>query len=214
MNSPGYDIRRATLEDCAVLPEVERVSGLLFKSHAGDLGIPDAMYEEPNPVETFAAAQRDGRLWVAAASDGEIVGFALVVDIEGYAHLDELDVLPLHGRRGIGSALLARVCSWAKDTGYAAVALRTFRDVEWNAPFYQRRGFRVVDSAALSTAHLGLEASERQRGLRTDIRVTMACQTADLRIKPTPVAGASGRVSPDSASGARLENRRQSGSNS
>jgi GNAT superfamily N-acetyltransferase len=214
MSVPGYDIRLATPEDVPALPEIERVCGLLFKTHTADLGIPDEVYENPNSVETFAAAQTAGRLWVSAASGGEIVGFALVMDIEGYAHLDELDVLPLHGDRGIGSALLAGVCSWAKDTGYPAVTLRTFRDVQWNAPFYQRRGFRVVDSAALSTAHLGLEASERQRGLRTDIRVTMACQTADLRIKPTPVAGASGRVSPDSASGARLENRRQSGSNS
>jgi GNAT superfamily N-acetyltransferase len=177
MNPPGYDIRQAAPKDVAVLPDIERPAGLLFKTHAGDLGIPDEMYEDPNSIETFAAAQKAGRLWVAAASGGEIVGFALVVDIEGYAHLDELDVLPPHGRRGVGSALLARVCSWAKEEGYPAVTLRTFRDVQWNAPFYQRRGFRIVDSAALSAAHLGLEASERQRGLRTDIRVTMAYET-------------------------------------
>ena len=174
MNSLGYAIRLALPEDVAVLPEVERLAGRLFKTYPGDLGIPEEMYEHPNSVETFAAAQRAGRLWVATVSGGELVGFALVMEIEGYAHLDELDVLPLHGGQGIGSALLATVCSWAKDTGYSAVTLRTFRDVPWNAPFYQSRGFRIVDSAALSAAHLGLEASERRRGLRTDIRVTMA----------------------------------------
>ena len=52
------------------------------------------------------------------------------------------------------------------------------RDVPWNAPFYGHRGFRIVDGAALSTAHAGLEESERQRGLRTDLRVTMAYETA------------------------------------
>jgi GNAT superfamily N-acetyltransferase len=181
MSSSCYVIRLAAPEDVPALPEIERVSGLLFKTHAGDLGIPDEIYESPNSVETFAAAQTAGRLWVATASSGEIVGFALVVDIEGYAHLDELDVLPLHGRRGVGTALLARVCSWAKERGYPAVTLRTFRDVRWNAPFYQKWGFRIVDSAALSAAHLGLEASERQRGLRTDIRVTMAYETAAAR---------------------------------
>jgi GNAT superfamily N-acetyltransferase len=121
---------------------------------------------------------RAGRLWVAAASGGTPVGFALIMEIEGYAHLDELDVLPVHGRQGIGSTLLTIVRAWAKDTGHPAVTLRTFREVPWNAPFYQRRGFHVVESAALSAGHLRLEASERQRGLRTDIRVTMAHETA------------------------------------
>ena len=178
MNSPGFDIRRAIPEDVAVLPEIERLAGHLFKTYPGDLGIPEEMYEAPNSVETFAAAQGAGRLWVASASGGELVGFALVMEFEGYAHLEEIDVLPTYGGKGIGSALLARVCSWAKDTGYPAVTLRTFRDVPWNAPFYQSRGFRIVDSAALSAAHVRLEASERQHGLRTDIRVTMAYETA------------------------------------
>lgn len=176
MNSPGCDIRLAEPGDVAVLPEIERLAGLLFKTYPGDLGIPEEMYDEPNDVETFAAAQRAGRLWVATES-GAPVGFALVMEIEGYAHLDEIDVLPTHGGQGIGSALLATVCAWAKDMDYLAVTLRTFRDVPWNAPFYQRRGFRIVDSAALSAAHVELETSERRRGLRTDIRVTMAFDT-------------------------------------
>jgi GNAT superfamily N-acetyltransferase len=176
MNAPGYDIRLCP-QDVAVLPEIERLAGLLFKTYPGDLGIPEEMYEQPNSIETFTAAQMAGRLWVATTSDGEVVGFALVMEIGGCAHLDEIDVLPSHGARGIGSALLAAVCSWAKDTGHRAVTLRTFRDVPWNAPFYQSRGFRVADSSALSAAHQGLEVSERQRGLRTDIRVTMAYDT-------------------------------------
>jgi len=178
MNSPRFDIRRAIPEDVAVLPEIERLAGHLFKTYPGELGIPEEMYENPNSVETFATAQGAGRLWVATASGGELVGFALVMEIEWYAHLEEIGVLPTYGGKGIGSALLARVCSWAKDTGYPAVTLRTFRDVPWNAPFYQSRGFRIVDNAALSAAHVRLEASERQHGLRTDIRVTMAYETA------------------------------------
>lgn len=167
-------IRSAIPADVAALPEIERLAGYLFKSWPGDLGISEEIYENPNSVEAFAAAQNAGHLWVATASGGKLVGFAMVLEIGGYAHLEEIDVLPAYGGKGIGSALLARVCSWAKDSGYPAVTLRTFRDVPWNAPFYQRRGFRIVDSVALSSAHLKLEALERQRGLRTDIRVTMA----------------------------------------
>lgn len=168
----------AVAEDVSVLPEIERLAGLLFKTYPGDLGIPEELYEQPNSVETFAAAQRVGRLWVATTSAGNPVGFALVQEIDGYAHLEEIDVLPSHGRQGVGSSLLSAVCSWAKDSGYPAVTLRTFRDVPWNAPFYQRQGFHFVKSEALSEGHLELETSERKRGLRTDIRVTMAYETA------------------------------------
>jgi GNAT superfamily N-acetyltransferase len=178
MESRQLDIRLAEPQDVAALPEIERVAGLLFKTHPADLGIPDDMYDRPNSVETFTAAQEAGALWVACGAAREPIGFALVLDITGFAHLEELDVLPSYGRRGVGSALLATVCDWASTAGYPAVTLRTFRDVPWNAPFYQRRGFQVVESAALSAGHVRLEASERQRGLRTDLRVTMIFSTA------------------------------------
>jgi GNAT superfamily N-acetyltransferase len=178
MNPKKFHIRSAIPEDVVTLPEIERLAGYMFKSYPGDLGISEEIYENPNTVETFAAAQEAGLLWVATASGGEPVGFALVIEIEGYAHLEEIDVLPAFGCNGIGSELLAKVCSWAKEKGYPAVTLRTFRDVPWNAPFYHSRGFRIVDSAMLSPVHVQLEALELERGLRTDIRVTMVYEIA------------------------------------
>jgi GNAT superfamily N-acetyltransferase len=178
MAPEGYRILLARSRDVAALPEIERLAGLMFKSYPADLGIREEMYEQPNSVETFASAQEAGRLWVARTEGCAIIGFALVFVISGFAHLDELDVLPQYGRRGVGSALLAAVCAWARAEGFPAVTLRTFRDVPWNAPFYARRGFRVVESSALSAEHVRLEASERQRGLRTELRVTMAYETA------------------------------------
>jgi GNAT superfamily N-acetyltransferase len=178
MNSQRYDVRLALPADVAALPELERLAGLMFKTYPEELGISEEMYQHPNSVETFAAAQNAERLWVAVGPGGDLIGFALILELAGYAHLDELDVLPSHGRQGIGSALLTTVCSWAKEAGYPAVTLRTFRDVPWNAPFYQKRGFSIVESATLSERHVGLEASEQQRGLRTDVRVTMVYQTA------------------------------------
>ena len=161
-----------------MLPGVERASALLFKSCAIDLGLTEDIYEHGNAIGTFEQALHAGHLWVASAPGTAVVGFAMVLRIGAYAHLDELDVLPEHGRRGIGSALLRTVCSWAKENGYRAVTLRTFRDVAWNGPFYQRLGFQVVESSLLSPRHLELESIEQRRGLRTDMRVTMMCNLA------------------------------------
>jgi GNAT superfamily N-acetyltransferase len=172
MNAPPHAVALASPDDVGPLPEIERLAGLQFKAYP-ELGIPEQLYDDTNSVNTFAAAQRAGRLWVAHA-DRQPVGFALVIDVDSYAHLDELDVVPRYGRRGIGAALLAAVCAWATDAGYRTVTLRTFRDVPWNAPFYEKRGFRVVESHTLSAGHVALELMERQRGLRTDLSVTMA----------------------------------------
>ena len=94
MESRRPDIRLAEPQDVASLPEIERVAGLLFKTHPADLGIPDEVYDRPNSIETFEATRKAGRLWVACGPAREPIGFALVLDIAGFAHLDELDVLP------------------------------------------------------------------------------------------------------------------------
>ncbi len=50
-------------------------------------------------------------------------------------HLEEIDVDPSHGRRGLGTALVNAVCEWASDSGHALLTLTTFRAVPWNLPF-------------------------------------------------------------------------------
>lgn len=92
--------------------------------------------------------------------------------------------------RGVIDALgmLQEVAPMHQDTLAAMLssyAYHVFRDVPWNAPFYEKRGFRVVNSAPLSAAHLALEASERQRGLRSELRVTMAYDTAGTAVPGT-----------------------------
>src|SRR6185503_9462415 len=77
-------------------------------------------------------AQADGRLCVALDGDRP-VGFAHVEMLaEDLPHLEELDVHPDHGRRGIGAALVRTVCEWVARSGYSEVTLTTFRAVPWN----------------------------------------------------------------------------------
>ena len=50
-------------------------------------------------------------------------------------------------RLGIGRALLEKAIADARRRRLVALTLTTFRDVIWNAPFYQKLGFRVMDDA-------------------------------------------------------------------
>lgn len=170
--TPGYTIRLSRRAELERLPEIERQAASLFAGREAELGLP-AGPASVNSHDTFERASDDGRLWVAAA-DGDIpVGFALVVDLGLFAHLEELDVLPEHGRKGLGSALVEAVCDWAATRGFSAVTLSTFRDVAWNAPLYARLGFAVVDAADLPPELTQIVERERRKGMRTDRRVIM-----------------------------------------
>jgi GNAT superfamily N-acetyltransferase len=169
----GYSIRLAVSEDIAFLPSIEKRAGVLFNGCLGETGLTAAAFEQVQTVDDLDEAQQLGRLWVAVSPGGDRVGFALVVDVGGSAHVEELDVLPEHGRRGVGTRLLETVCKWAGGAGYPKVTLSTFRHVPWNAPFYSRRGFRIVDPADVSEQHVQLVRAEKARGLRIDLRVIM-----------------------------------------
>ena len=88
-------------------------------------------------------------------------------------HLDEIDVLPAHGGRGIGAALVAAVVDCARRRGLPHLTLSTLRSIPWNAPWYGRLGFRILEPAELTPVLRGLLEHERARGLPMEDRVLM-----------------------------------------
>lgn len=111
---------------------------------------------------------------MVALADDVAVGFAQVELIErDTAHLEEIDVDPGHGRRGLGRKLVLQVCDWAAGNGYASVTLTTFRDIPWNMPFYARLGFEIVPRTQLSQALSAIVEDETRRGLDPARRVVM-----------------------------------------
>ena len=169
----AYIVRLAEPGDIAQLPSVERRSVRLFDDWLAATGLTREFLDIVTTVEEFEVARSRGHLWVAASPEEGIVGFAQVIVLDGLAHLDEIDVVPECGRRGIGSRLVEAVCEWAAASGYAKVTLSTFKDVPFNAPFYARLGFTVVDPARLLPEHAQLVRDEHAHGLRTEHRVIM-----------------------------------------
>ena len=113
------------------------------------------------------------QVWLACAEDNTPVGF-IVVSVRGsLAYLEEMDVLPAHGRRGIGARLVSAAKEWARDKGFDALILSTFESIPWNVPFYKRLGFAVLPEERWSADMLHLRAEEQERGLPIDKRVIM-----------------------------------------
>ncbi|HET6818209.1 MAG TPA: GNAT family N-acetyltransferase [Mycobacteriales bacterium] len=165
------EVRSARPDDLPRLAEIERVADEMFAS-VGIVGLPPAP-----PMQEYAAAAA-----LLVAGD-PAVGFARIELPCGEAYLDQLSVHPSEMRHGVGTALLEAAVRWARDKGHESIALATFRDVPWNAPFYARRGF--VETAADTP---GLRAvAEHERQLRMDRfapRVLMRRTTSHTEISP------------------------------
>ena len=167
----GYVIVRARPEDLAPLPAIERAAAQLLRGHA-----PESVLAEATDNRTFADAARQGRLWVALAG-GAPVGFALVEMLaDDLPHLDEVDIEPSHGRRGLGTALVRAVCEWATASGFSMLTLTTFRAVPWNLPFYARLGFVEIPRDLLRPELAAVVSDEAARGLAPETRAVMAYQ--------------------------------------
>lgn len=163
-----YTISQARAVDLLPLADIELAAARLLTGHA-----PESVLTTTTSIDSLTKAQRDGRLWVARAGDSP-VGFAYVEVLEADSpHLEELDVHPDHGRRGLGTRLVNAVCEWAGNEGYAAVTLSTFRDVPWNMPFYARLGFELVTPEDQTAALKAIVAAEKVKGLSVERRVVM-----------------------------------------
>ena len=151
------------------LRSIEVAAGRLF----ADIGMASIAGDPPPPVEELAIYQRHGRAWVYADSDVGPVGYLLAGQVDGNAHIDQVSVHPSFGRRGIGRRLIDHLCAQARDEGLPAVTLTTFASVPWNAPYYRRCGFRIMDQSELGPELIRLRLDEQDKGLDREPRVAM-----------------------------------------
>jgi GNAT superfamily N-acetyltransferase len=169
-----YAIEPAREDDLPKLRRVELAANVLFAGHA----VAGVVAGDATGLDELAHARAAGLLWVARAADGEPIGFALCELVDGAVHLEEIDVDPAHGRRGVGRALLAAVIAWSERAGHPAVTLTTFREIPWNAPFYARAGFRTLAAGELGPGLAALVREEAARGLDPSERVAMRLDLA------------------------------------
>jgi SAM-dependent methyltransferase/GNAT superfamily N-acetyltransferase len=166
--SPRYAIALARPRDVAALAAIELAAARLLEGL-----VPESVLTESTPADELHAAQTAGLLWVALDADAP-VGFAHVeILADGLPHLEELDVHPEHGRRGIGTALVRAVCDWVRGAGHPELTLTTFRAVRWNMPFYTGLDFEEVLPRDVRPAVAAVVRHETARGLDPAARVVM-----------------------------------------
>lgn len=131
------DVRTRTplVEDLAQLAEVEAAADTLFER------VMDTS-TWPKPMSGQERAAMPGILLVVGHP---VVGFAHVMEVGGHWYLDQLSVHPRAQSQGIGGALLDAAGAAVLRCGGQRVSLRTYANVPWNAPFYAKHGFLVME---------------------------------------------------------------------
>jgi ribosomal protein S18 acetylase RimI-like enzyme len=156
-------IRPATGADLPLLREIEGAAGECFR----DVGMPEIADDEPFPVPVLERFRAAGRAWVAVDVTDRPVGYLLAEPVDGAVHVEQVSVHPSHARRGVGRALLDEVAPASPLT------LTTFADVPWNAPYYARLGFRVLQESEWTPGLRAIRAREAAIGLDRWPRVCM-----------------------------------------
>jgi GNAT superfamily N-acetyltransferase len=147
-------VRPPRRDELELLRSIERDAGQAFAA----IGMP--RMGEALPVEQLEAFRSAGRAWVTVDDDDAPVAYLLSAVLDNCAHIEQLSVAPSHARRGVGAALIEHLATIARGEGRPALTLTTFRDVPWNAPYYQRLGFTIVEPRDQGPELAGVVARE------------------------------------------------------
>jgi len=164
-----WTLRLARERDADAMPAIERAAAELF--------IADGMLPDFDPDDTWSTEElrrfiRKGHSLVSHVGE-TLKGFLVSQPFRRELHIWEMDVTPRYQQRGIGTGLVRACLIDARNAGFRAVTLTTFRDLAWNAPFYARLGFEEVTALDAHPRLAGELANEADDGLPAERRCAM-----------------------------------------
>jgi GNAT superfamily N-acetyltransferase len=158
------EVRPAEEPDLALLDDISDRADALFRVAGYVLPDIELRSKDVNDAKAILVVGRPA------------FAFVMIGEADGNAYLAELGVVPARMRQGIGTRLVEAACEWAVANEYPAVTLTTYRDVPWNAPFYERLGFAVVEDVTPQLAQhrewertVGLDAVGERVIMRRDL---------------------------------------------
>jgi GNAT superfamily N-acetyltransferase len=175
-------LRDADFTDLPRLQEIERQAGEVFRA----VGMNAVADDEPLGLELLRGYVERGQAWVIADHVGVPVAYLLADVVDGAGHVEQVSVIPGHARQGLGWVLLNHACEWALGNGLKTVTLTTFANIPWNAPYYERCGFRRLPADDLTPGLLRIRREEADHGLDAWPRVCMRRLLAEPNILDQP----------------------------
>ncbi len=169
-------IRPMRAGDVDELRAIEVRAGQAFAA----VGMDEIAGDEALPAAELLEYQRDGRAWVSVDEAGRLTAYVIVKWVDGLVHVEQVSTDPAYAGRGLGAALIEHVAGWARERGAVALTLTTFAGVPWNAPYYERLGFRRLDETEVTPGLRAVRAEEAAHGLDRWPRCAMRREIGDL----------------------------------
>lgn len=170
-------IRIAQDPDAEALPDIEQSAGEAYRGIEELAWIAD---DDNRTVERHRELIAKGTCWVAVELDDPPVAFLSAEIQDDALHIWELAVRLDRQRSGIGRAMLETAVADARRRRLVALTLTTFRDVIWNAPFYQKLGFRVMDDAQAGERLRQVLRREVEHGMPASRRCAMRLMLTEV----------------------------------
>jgi ribosomal protein S18 acetylase RimI-like enzyme len=162
-------VRAVRSAELPILRDIERAAGESFRG----IGMTAIADDEPPALDVLAGYARAGRAWVTADASDVPVGYLIADVVDGNLHVEQVSVHPGHARQGLGRALLDHAAAHAAQQSLPALTLTTFDGVAWNAPYYRRLGFVVIEDGRLTPGLRAIRRREAELGLDRWPRVCM-----------------------------------------
>ncbi|MGV9410769.1 GNAT family N-acetyltransferase [Nocardia sp. NPDC003693] len=155
-------IRAARSDDLPTLQHIEAAAGEPFRT----VGMTEIAEDDPPTIEMLEEHRRAGRAWVAVDDDSDTpIAYLISEEVDETEHIGQVSVHPDAARRGIGRELIEHAGQFARDAGLGALTLTTFVEVPWNAPYYERLGFQIIDDEDLTPGLSKIRTREAEYGL-------------------------------------------------
>lgn len=158
MPAPPITIREATADDVPAMIAVFRRAVRVLA--AADYEAAALAAWAPEEIDVGAwTARHAGKTAFVAESAGTVAGFS---DLAPFGHVDMLFVDPAFARRGVATALLARVEAKAAGRGLSRLTAEASLTAR---PVFERAGFVVVAAQVVTVRGQSLRNFRMEKGL-------------------------------------------------
>src|SRR5699024_1681600 len=138
-----------------------------------DIDMAAIAHDDPPTLESYLEAVELRHLWVIDDDDETTMAYIWAFELDGGLHIEHASVTATHADRGMGRAHIEHAGGLARERGAPCLTLTTFAQVPWNAPYYERIGFRTLAENELSPGLRAIRDAEAAHGLGEWPRVCM-----------------------------------------
>jgi len=162
-------IRKIKSNEYRLLNEIEDASDALFLGEGIDFSSVDSLSD----LDYQKLDKSDDSVILVALLEFTLVGFCFLRTVDSNGFIAQLCVHPSYIRQKIGSSLIDSAVVWSVENNFEFLLLTTFEFVPFNAPMYEKIGFKKFNPDSGFPELKMIRENEKRNGLELASRTAM-----------------------------------------